>query len=355
MASPHIIEPIEAPPGVSENLESSSTQAETFAVLDPETPKPKPSLLIKRQPEWEIRGLTDAFKDAEAPPYVIKDLVMNGTITLVSAQPHGMKSLSWLSACMEGVRTKKVFGHFEAPTLNNVLFIETEDPEWLVKKRIQGLAKGLKLPEGATLPGFFFTCPGPFELINQRKQLERLIEVHNLDLIVLSTLQNLLGGRSMKEQDQMADIMAMLVGVARKCPIVLLTHSPQDRSQKRAIGTITQGANCATHIHYEKATKGGDTFVHLSVDSKGGAGENDFSLLLLTDSKDSDHVRGVRGLTYAGKGNKGKTKEQKVREAIQQNPGASVAELVEIAGCDESHVRKTRKKMEKEKKEEGAS
>ena len=281
---------------------------------------------------------------------MIKDLVMNGTITLVSAQPHGMKSLSWLSACMEGVHTKRVFGHFEAPTLNNVLFIETEDPEWLVKKRIQGLAKGLKLPDGAKLPGFLFTCPGPFELIKQREQLERLIEAHNLDLIVLSTLQNLLGGRSMKEQEDMADIMAMLVSVARKCPIVLLTHSPQDRSQKRAIGTIMQGANCATHIHYEKSTKGGDTFVHLSVDSKAGAGDNDFSLLLLTDPKDSDEVRSIRGLAYAGKGNKGKTKEQKIREAIQKNPNASVAEIAEIVVCDESHVRKTQKKTIKEKK-----
>jgi hypothetical protein len=218
----------------------------------------------------------------------------------------------------------------------------------LVKKRIQGLAKGLNLPDGAKLPGFYFTCPGPFELIKQREQLEKLIEVFNLDLIVLSTLQNLLGGRSMKEQDEMADVMAMLVGVARKCPIVLLTHSPQDRTQKRAIGTITQGANCATHIHYEKTTKGGDTFVHLSVDSKGGAGDKDFSLLLLTDSEDSDNVRSVRGLEYAGKGNKGKTKEQKVREAIQQNPNASVAELAKTAECDESHVRKTQKKIEKE-------
>jgi hypothetical protein len=110
-----------------------------------------------------------------------------------------------------------------------------------------------------------------------------------------------------------------------------------------------QGANCATHIHYEKSTKGGETFVHLSVDSKAGAGDNDFSLLLLTDPKDSDEVRSIRGLAYAGKGNKGKTKEQKIREAIQKNPNASVAELAEIVGCDESHVRKTQKKM-KEKK-----
>ena len=289
--------------------------------------------------------MKDAFKDAEAPPWVIKDLVMSGTVTLVSAQPHGMKSLSWLAACMEGVHTRKVFRHFEAPDLRNVLFIETEDPEWLVKKRIQGLAKGLKLREGESLPGFHYTCPGPFELMQQEAQLERLIEEHKLDLIVLSTLQNLLGSRNWKEQGEMADVMAMLVRLARKCSIVLLTHSPQDRTQKRAIGTITLGANCATHIHSEKSQKGGSTYVHLKVDSKAGSAQTDFSVLLHADPKDNDPVRSVRGLVYAGTGNRGKTKEQKLREAIAENPDATVDELAKIADCDETYVRRIQKKL----------
>ena len=267
MASPNVVESLNAPNivaeslqacGESENLKLENPKPETpkLETAKSETPKPQPSQARQKQPEWEIRGLTDAFRNAEAPPWVVKDLVMSGTLTLVSAHPHGMKSLSWLAACMEGVKTGKVFGRFEAPNLKNVLFIETEDPEWLVKKRIQGLAKGLKLPEDAKLPGFHYTCPGPFELIKQQKQLEGLIVQYKLDLIVLSTLQNLLGGRNWKEQGEMADVMAMLVKVARKCPIVLLTHSPQDRSQKRAIGTITLGANCATHIHSEFPRQG---------------------------------------------------------------------------------------------------
>jgi hypothetical protein len=352
MVPPVVIEAIETQNSVTENRESNGSQEET---LKSETPKPEtsePQLphAGKKQPKWEVHGLRDAFKDADSPPWAIKDLVMSGTLTLVSAHQHGMKSLSWLAACMEGVHTGKVFRHFEAPTLKNVMFIETEDPEWLVKKRIQGLAKGLKLPEGAALPGFHYTCPGPFELINQQAQLERLIEEYDLDLIVLSTLQNLLGGTNWKEQGEMADVMAMLVTVARMCPIVLLTHSPQDRSQKRAIGTITLGANCATHIHSEKSEKGGSTFVHLKVDSKAGATETDFSLLLHTDRKDSDPVGSVRGLVYAGKGNRGKTIEQQVREAIAENPEASVAELAKAANCDESWVRKIQKKLEGEQK-----
>ena len=333
--------------------------------IAPQSPEAlKPSQIQKQavprkelEPKWEIKTLSDAFKDAQTPPWVIEDLVMRGTITLVSAHPHGMKSLSWLAASMEAVHTGKVFRRFEASNLKNVLFIETEDPEWLVKKRIQGLAEGLKLPEGAELKGFHYTCPGPFELVKQQAALERLIEDLKLDLIVLSTLQNVLGKRSWKEQQEMADVMAMLVRVARKCAIVVLTHSPQDRSQKRAIGTITLGANCATHIHYDKSTKGDGTYVHLSVDSKGGAKNTDFSLMLWHDPLEKDPVSGVRGLVYAGEGNRGKTKEEMVKEKIAENPDASAAQIAAMAGCDESYVRKIRKRLSESKgnDKEGAS
>src|SRR5579872_3776085 len=355
MASPDIFQLAEESKVVTETSDHRTVQGQTpdgnAATEAPETDATQPELLPqqKKQPQWEIRNLPDAFRDAQSPPWVIKDLVMSGTLTLVSAHPHGMKSLSWLAAAMEGVHKKKVFDHFEAPDLNNVLFIETEDPEWLVKRRIQGIAQGLKLPKGAELPGFHYTCPGPFELIRQEKQLEKLIEQYKLDLIVLSTLQNILGGKTWKEQGEMADVMAMLVRLARKCPIVLLTHSPQDRSQKRAIGTITVGANCATHIHSEKSEKGGSTYVHWTVDSKAGATETDFSLMLHVDKKDRDPVSSVRGLVYAGKGNRGKTKEQQVIEAMTENPDATVGELADIADCDESYVRRIQKKLEKEK------
>jgi hypothetical protein len=55
---------------------------------------------------------------------------------------------------------------------------------------------------------------------------------------------------------------------------------------------------------------------------------------------------------FNGKGNKGKTKEQQVREAIAENPDATVIEIAENADCDESYVRRIQKKMEKEKQKE---
>ena len=73
------------PTGVAEKIEPDGEQQDTPNSPSPkpttperETPQPK-----KEQPEWEIRTLPDAFKNAEAPPWIIKDLVMSGTLTLV--------------------------------------------------------------------------------------------------------------------------------------------------------------------------------------------------------------------------------------------------------------------------------
>ena len=303
--------------------------------------------------QWTILGLQDAYKDADVPPWLIRDLVMANTVTLVSAHPHAMKSLSWLFASLEGVVTKKVFGHFEAPKLNNVLFIETEDPEWLVKKRLQGFAKGLNLKEGRDIPGFHFVCPGPFGLTAEIKRLEKLIKNHKLDLIVLSTLQNVLEGRDWRDQKEMAEVLKNLVQTARLCPIVVLTHSPQDQRQRRAAGTITLGANCATLIHYDKSVihKTGDTFVSLSVDSKAGATEPEFSLKLLTDPKDSDPVSSVRGLIYAGKGKKRKRSDKDaILDFLEENPDATTEEIMEATGAGERNAQKVRNEFNKSRK-----
>lgn len=303
----------------------------------------------KENPDWPIYGLKEALdEDVETPAWVIKDLVMPATVTLISSKPHGTKSLSWLYACLEGVATKKVFGHFDAPDLDSVLFIETEDPEWLVKKRLQGLAKGLKAkPED--VPGFYFTCPGPFDLLAAEGQLKALIQKLGLKLIVLSTLQNLLKGRDWNNQDEMQPIMAMLVRLSRHCPIVLLTHAPHDKRQKRAAGTITQGANCATLVHYDKvrAKNGKSTYVRILVDSKVGATETDFSIELLHDAKDADPVSSVRGFKYNGESSPGgESKKRRIIEELEDDPDASVEEIADRVECSSRYVQKIKKELE---------
>ncbi len=291
---------------------------------------------------WEVRGFQDAMKGSdEKPPWVIEDLLMEQSATIVSAQPHAMKSLSWLAACLEAVTKQTVWGHFDAPNVKNVFFVETEDPPWMVESRIRGLAKGLGIGKDEPVPGFYYACIGPFDLLKEEKNIRKLIENHQLDFIVLSTLQNLLAGRDWLSQQDMQPIMAMIIRLSRECPIVLLTHSPWDKKQKRAAGTVTQTANFLTTMHYEKVLKRktGETFVHVQVDSKAGAVETDFNLKLIAEGDPSDPGC-VRGLAYAGEGWPKGIGKDAVLAAIEENPTASPKEIATITGMGVRHVQK---------------
>jgi hypothetical protein len=233
---------------------------------------------------FKVRTLKDALESkSSAPPWVIQDLLLKDSATLISAHPHSMKSLSLLCACMEAVASKQVWGHFAAPAVERALFIETEDPEWMVESRIRGLAKGLRI--GDELPGFFFSCVGAFDLVESKPQITALLEKFRPDFAVLSTLQGLLAGRDWLRQDAMAAVNALFVDLSRHhCPLIVVTHSPWNKKDRRAAGTITQAANFIVNAHFQKTeNKKHESFVHVSVDSKAGAAETDFHLKLNTE------------------------------------------------------------------------
>src|SRR3989442_215424 len=118
---------------------------------------------LGRDKRWKVRGFEDAMKGSNSrPPWVIEDLLLGDSATLVSAQPHAMKSLSLLYACLEAVTKKTVWGHFAAPNVDSVLFLETEDPPWLVESRIRGLGEGLGIGKKEAVEGFHYACVGPF-------------------------------------------------------------------------------------------------------------------------------------------------------------------------------------------------
>ena len=184
---------------------------------------------------------------SQKPPWVIEDLLMEQSATLVAAQPHSLKSLS-LDACVEAVAKKKVWNQFAAPNVKATLFIETEDPPWLVELRIRGFAKGLGLTDEDTLPGFHYACVGPFDLVSEEDRIRRLVERHGLNFIVISTLQNLLAGKNWISQEDMQPIMAMIVRLSRRRPVILLTtrHGTRrkDAPQGRSLRLLTFSRPC---------------------------------------------------------------------------------------------------------------
>lgn len=289
---------------------------------------------------WRIRGLKDALAaENQQPPWVIKDILLAKSATIVSAQPHAMKSLSLLAACMEAVATDKVWGHFEACDVDSALFIETEDPQWLVEARIRGLAKGLGLSEKDDLRGFNYACTGPFDILQEKGRIVELIAKYRPKFTVLSTLQNLLRDRNWVSQQDMQPIMATVIELARLSPIMLVTHSPWDKKQKRAAGTVTQAANFATALHYEKKySKQLGSHVHIRVDSKVGITGPGFLVRLETEGslKEPDSVR---KLTFAGEG-RGQTTKAIIQEAIEDDPDIPVEELMVLTGTGKRNVQK---------------
>jgi len=293
-----------------------------------------------------VRTFGDAQRgEGGRPPWVIQDLLLAQTATLVSAQPHAMKSLSWLAACIEAVGFHKVWEHFDAPGVEKALFIETEDPPWLVEARIRGIAKGLRIGADNRLPGFHYVCPGPFDLVAEEKELRGLLEKHGPHFAVISTLQNLLNGRSWLKQEEMQPVNAAILRLSRAyCPIVLITHSPWDKTQRRAAGTVTQTANFITTMHYEKVQnrKTGETLAHVLVDTKAGAVEGDFHLKLTTDG-DKAVPETVRGITYGGVGWSKGIGKAAVLAAIDDDPEGSPQEIAERSGFGERYVQRIMK------------
>lgn len=310
---------------------------------------PTETKLLQR---WPVHGFQDAMQSQrQRPPWTITDLLMAQSATLVSALPHSIKSLSWLHACLEASACQKVWDHFDASGVTSTLFIETEDPEWLVEARIRGFAKGLGLDANAEIPGFHYVCPGPFDFVEEHLVLQKTLESYHPSFAVISTLQSTVGNRKMGQQSDMAPIMRIIIELSRRiCPIVLITHSPWDRRQKRALGSVTQTANFLTTMHYEKLVgkKDGETYVHVGVDSKAGGEQTDFHLRLLTDGDASD-PGSVRRLIYGRGWPKGVGKAA-ILAAIEDDPDASAAEIADRVGVSKRYVERVLANQEHRKK-----
>jgi len=197
------------------------------------------------------------------------------------------------------------------------------------------------------VPGFHYICPGPFDLVATEEELRGVFKKIQPDFVVLSTLQSMLAGRDWQSQKEMQEVNALIVRLSRICPLVVITHSPWNKRQRRAAGTITQFANFAVTMHYEKLKlNDGDTGMHIIVDSKLGSELEGFHLKLTTEG-DKDDSSSVRGLVYAGEGRPKGNAKKAVLEELADDPAASNKEIAERTGVSERYVRKIREQESK--------
>jgi hypothetical protein len=235
---------------------------------------------------WEVFDLHQALTLSFAEPrWLVEGLVPEGTVVLVSGLPHVGKTLDWLAAGIEAVTRHKVWDHFDASNVQRWLYVETEDPCSRVVQRIRDLSKGLGIDPAGKIPdGFYWVRTGPFELVETETKLKETLERVNPDVMVLSTLQGLLGKRDLKSQADMSEVNAMLVRLAGEvCPIVVITHSPLNEKVRRAYGTVMQAANCGVTIHFERLGAGDHALIHAVIDEKYERGRWDFTLRLQTE------------------------------------------------------------------------
>jgi hypothetical protein len=303
-----------------------------------------PAVNATPNPAWEVFDMEQALnQNFPEPKWLVESLVPEGTVVLVSGLPHVGKTLDWLAAGIEAVARHKVWDHFDASNVHRWLYVETEDPRSRVVQRIRDLCKGLGIDPAGKIPaGFYWARTGPFELTESERQLRTIMEGTKPDVMVLSTLQGLLGARDMKSQADMAPVNAMLVRLAEICPIVLLTHSPLNEKVRRAYGTVMQGANCGVTIHFERLGSGDQSMIHATADEKYERGRWDFTLRLdtedvLHDGKVSKRPRRVTASDGLPKAFRAIAVLQKIKT---DSIPPSVREIAEETGVPKSTVQR---------------
>jgi hypothetical protein len=99
-------------------------------------------------------------------------------------------------------------------------------------------------------------------------------------------------------------------------------------------------------MHFEKKISSDNSFVHVTLDSKLGAEESDFTLRLETEG--DGEQREVRRFAYEGRGwPKGLGKEA-VLQALDEDPDAGTKEIAERAGTSSRYVQKIKKGIAKQ-------
>jgi hypothetical protein len=269
-------------------------------------------------------------------PWRVRNLIASGCGTLISAHPHGMKSFTWLQAAIDAPMGNKVWGHFPVTGVSRTLYIETEDPEWLLTQRIQQLARGMSITPADVKDAGCFTlgCLGPFDIVGMGDMLKSSIDKYKPDFTVLSTLQGLLAGRNWKEQDEMHAVNALMVDISTHySPLATITHSPWNKKEKRAAGTITQAANYQTSCHYQKyQSRDGTTKVTVDLDSKIGADATESSFKLRLNSfPERDGLRFDYEVSHS---------REEIENHIKAHPKESPLDISVAFGISERWARK---------------
>jgi AAA domain len=331
-------------------LKDNEAKLIAWKVWNRDQEEKKRSATDQEAEQFRVYSLSDAFEeDPEQQHWLIEGILQKDAAAITSGKPHARKSLSWLACAIEAVTKGTCWGQHKVHAVRSVLFLEAEDSKNLLKKRIRGLAKGQAIDhKNLSGDGFFWMRTGRFDLVKRKGQLLDVLDRIKPNLLILSTLQAFVAGRDLNEQKEMSDVMDVIADiVSRYCSVVLITHSPQAKNSKRAIGTITQEANFATILYFEKkAADHGVAVTKVKLDTKDGE-SREFALRLGVrvlgkngSGQDETEVRTVEVMPAS--------KAELVRKALADDPDAPAAVIAQQVGCNPSYVYQIIEAMEKE-------
>jgi hypothetical protein len=189
----------------------------------------------------KLRRLDVARMVTEPPPEIcwrVDNVAADGALTMLFAEPGEGKSLlagTFGAAVATGESIAGI-----ATTRGKVLYIDAENGEWEIHRRVHAL--GLS-PEGIEI----FEAGQTFDLRSDWREVERLVDEHGADLLVLDSLRSL--APELEENDS-GDAEAALGPIrqlahTRGLAVILIHHTKKYGSTYRGNSAILAAVDIA--------------------------------------------------------------------------------------------------------------
>jgi AAA domain/RepB DNA-primase N-terminal domain len=186
------------------------------------------------------------YIEAEEPPYLIDKCLPVGGCMIIAGIPKSLKSwiAEYMAICMA---TKHAFLEKKVSNSANVLYIQAEDNEILVRKRQHAIARtmnpnwALDVPfdEVEGYPAEFmpyvnkgWNATDPEHLV----WLEYAIEKFDIQAVIIDTLTMVTLGTDMNNAADISTVLGNLKVIARRteCAMVVVHHMKKDMKSARA-------------------------------------------------------------------------------------------------------------------------
>lgn len=178
--------------------------------------------LLQRRSETVELGEPTHISDLLAKPdepvsWIVRDLLFAGSINIISAPPKNFKTWVLLHIACKVAVGEKVFGHFNS-NKTKVLFIQEEDFETIVKKRLRSFS-------AESVSGIYFWVQRGFK-VDKAEHLQKLlnfIKEKSIGLVLMDSFRRV---TFLAENDskEVAVFFSRLMEITRAGATVLMTH-----------------------------------------------------------------------------------------------------------------------------------